>query len=35
VLTEIIAAMTCVENGISMDQVDRASIERGWQLAFG
>ena len=33
--TEIIASMTCVENGISMDQVDRASIEKGWQLAFG
>lgn len=35
VFTEIIAAMTCVENGISMDQVDRGSIEKGWQLAFG
>ena len=35
VLTEIISAMTCVENGISMDQVDRASIEKGWHLAFG
>lgn len=33
--TEIIAAMTCVENGIGMDAVDRASIERGWELAFG
>ena len=35
IFTEIIAAMTCVENGISMDQVDRGSIEKGWQLAFG
>lgn len=35
IFTEIMAAMTCVENGISMDQVDRGSIEKGWQLAFG
>ncbi|MBE6286657.1 MAG: structural protein P5 [Mediterranea massiliensis] len=33
--TEIIAAMTCVENGIGMDAVDRGSIEKGWELAFG
>lgn len=35
VFTEIMAAMTCVENGISMDAVDRGSIEKGWELAFG
>ena len=35
IFTEIIAAMTCVENGISMDAVDRGSIEKGWELAFG
>ena len=35
IFTEIIAAMTCVEIGIGMDAVDRASIERGWELAFG
>ena len=34
VLTEIIAAMTCVENGITMDEVPRADIDKGWLLAF-
>lgn len=34
ILTEIIAAMTCVENGITMDQVPREDILRGWFLAF-
>lgn len=34
VLTEIIAAMTCVENGITMDEVPRDDIDKGWLLAF-
>ena len=34
VLTEIIAAMTCVENGITMDKVPRDDIDKGWLLAF-
>lgn len=34
VMSEVIAAMTCVENGIGMDEVPREEIERGWQLAF-
>jgi len=33
--TEVIAAMTWVENGIGMDAVGRGSIEKGWELAFG
>lgn len=34
VMSEVMAAMTCVENGITMDEVPREEIERGWQLAF-
>ena len=34
VMSEVMAAMTCVENGIGMDEVPREEIERGWQLAF-
>ena len=34
VLAKIIAAMTCVECGIRMDEVDKASIEQGWRMAF-
>ena len=33
-MVRLIAAMTCVENGISMDQVDRRAIRRGYKLAF-
>ncbi|MBR6988262.1 MAG: structural protein P5 [Bacteroidaceae bacterium] len=32
---EIIAAMTCVENGISMNQVPVEYIREGFRLAFG
>ena len=32
---KIIAAMTCVENGISMDEVPIDSIKEGFRLAFG
>jgi len=32
---KIVAAMTCVENGISMDEVPMDSIEKGFRLAFG
>ena len=32
---KIMAAMTCVENGISMDDVPLESIEKGFRLAFG
>lgn len=32
---KIVAAMTCVENGISMDEVPMESIEKGFRLAFG
>jgi hypothetical protein len=32
---KIVAAMTCVENGISMDDVPWESIEKGFRLAFG
>lgn len=35
VLCSILAAMTCVECGISMNQVDKISIRNGWDLAFG
>jgi hypothetical protein len=31
----ILAAMTCVECGIHMDEVDRKSIEEGWKLVEG
>ena len=30
----LIAAMTCVENGITMDEVPRDDIDKGWLLAF-
>lgn len=32
---KIVAAMTCVENGIRMDEVPMESIEKGFRLAFG
>ena len=32
IFAKILAAMTCVECGISMDKVDRVSIEEGWRL---
>jgi hypothetical protein len=32
---KIMAAMTCVENGITMDDVPLESIEKGFRLAFG
>ena len=35
VFTRILMAMTCVECGIRMDEVDRESIEQGWRMAFG
>ena len=34
VFTRILMAMTCVECGIRMDEVDKRSIERGWTMAF-
>ena len=34
VFARILAAMTCVECGIRMDKVDKASIEQGWRMAF-
>ena len=34
VFARIIMAMTCVECGIRMDEVDKASIEQGWRMAF-
>lgn len=33
-LVSLIAAMTCVENGIKMEQVDRKAIWEGYDLAF-
>ncbi|MBR4128441.1 MAG: hypothetical protein IKT92_03090 [Bacteroidaceae bacterium] len=33
-LIDLLAAMTCVENGISMKDVDRVAIERGLRKAF-
>ena len=33
IFTRILAAMTCVECGITMKEVDRVSIEEGWRLA--
>ena len=35
VFARIRMAMTCVECGIRPDEVDKASIEQGWKLAFG
>ena len=34
VFARILMAMTCVECGIRMDEVDKASIEQGWRMAF-
>ncbi len=34
VFARILAAMTCVECGIKPEEVDKASIERGWVMAF-
>ena len=34
VFTRILMAMTCVECGIKLDEVDRESIEQGWRMAF-
>ena len=34
VFARILAAMTCVECGIRMDEVDKASIEQGRRMAF-
>ena len=34
VFARILMAMTCVECGIRPDEVDRASIEQGWTMAF-
>ena len=34
VFARILAAMTCVECGIRMDEVDKESIEEGWRMAF-
>ena len=33
-LIDLLAAMTCIENGISMNDVDRRAIERGLERAF-
>ena len=33
-LVSLMAAMTCVENGICMDEVDREAIWQGYDLAF-
>ena len=35
VFAKIIAAMTCVECGLTMSEVDKESIEQGWTMAFG
>ena len=35
VFARILMAMTCVECGIKLDEVDRESIEHGWRMAFG
>ena len=32
IFSRILAAMTCVECGISMSEVDKESIEEGWRL---
>ena len=32
IFAKILAAMTCVECGIKMDEVDKQSIEEGWKL---
>ena len=33
-LIDLLAAMTCVENGITMNDVDRRAIEEGLRRAF-
>ena len=33
-LIDLLAAMTCVENGVKMEEVDRGAIERGLRKAF-
>ena len=33
-LINLLAAMTCVENGVKMEEVDRGAIERGLRKAF-
>lgn len=33
-LTSLLAAMTCIENGITMKEVDQRAIEQGYQRAF-
>ena len=33
-LINLLAAMTCVENGVRMGEVDKAEIARGYQFAF-
>ena len=33
IFAKILAAMTCVECGIKMNEVDVKSIEEGWRLA--
>lgn len=33
-LIDLLAAMTCIENGISMNDVDRTAIEKGLEWAF-
>ena len=35
VFARILMAMTCVECGVKLDEVDRESIEQGWRMAFG
>ena len=34
VFARILMAMTCVECGVKLDEVDRESIEQGWRMAF-
>lgn len=33
-LTSLLAAMTCIENGITMKEVDQRAIEQGYRRAF-
>ena len=33
-LINLLAAMTCVENGVKMEEIDRADIELAFRLAF-
>ena len=34
VFARILMAMTCVECGLTMSEVDKESIEQGWRMAF-